>query len=107
MHDTPKQLSAIISALGGPSIQVEDIEWAIDLPVGKKLMDWIAAQLLDDEIDDDRSCQVALRNIALEDGEVDMCVIFAVKIIHRLTATKFESCRTQECIECHQSGYAD
>lgn len=72
MHDTPKQLSAIILALGGPSIQVEDIEWAIDLPVGKKLMDWIAAQLLDDEIDDDRSCQVALRNIALEDGEVDI-----------------------------------
>ena len=74
---TPNQLSSIILALGGPHIQVEDIQWAIDLPAGKKLVDWIAAQLLDNEIDDDGhgSYQAALRNIALEAGEVDMCVV--------------------------------
>jgi len=67
------QLPAIISALGGPSIQAEDIEWAIDLPAGKRLVDWVAAQLLDDEIDDgDKAHQAALRNIALEAGEVDI-----------------------------------
>lgn len=71
---TPSQLSAIISALNGPPIQVEDIEWAMDLPDGKKLLDWIAAQLLDDELDD-ADCQAALHDIALEAGEVDMCVI--------------------------------
>jgi hypothetical protein len=77
MMNTPNQLSAIILALGGPPIQVEDIEWAIDLPAGKKLVDWIAAQLVDDEIDDDGdgNYQAALRNIALEAGEVDMCVV--------------------------------
>ena len=72
---SPSQLSAIINALGGPSINVEDIEWAIDLPAGKKLVDWIAAQLLSDEIDDGENAhQAALRNIALETGEVEMCV---------------------------------
>jgi hypothetical protein len=93
---TPSQLSAIISALGGPSIQVEDIEWAIDLPAGKKLVDWIAAQLLDDEIKDGEGAyQAALHNIALEAGEVDMCVLLSLGIVmHRLTAAKAESCRT-------------
>lgn len=71
----PNQLSVIISALGGPSIQAEDIEWAIDLPAGKRLVDWIAAQLLDYETDDGREThQAALGNIALEAEEVDMCV---------------------------------
>jgi hypothetical protein len=74
-QNTPSQLSAIIYALGGPSINVEDIEWAIDVPAGKKLVDWIAAQLLDDEIDGgENAYKAALRNIALEAGEVEMCV---------------------------------
>ena len=91
----PDQISAIISALGGPSIQAEDIEWAIDLPAGKRLVDWIAAQLLDDEIDDgDGACQAALRNIALEVGEVDMCVFVPGSTMNHLTTTKFEPCWT-------------
>lgn len=78
-RDAPSKLCAIISALGGPPIQAEDIEWALDLPAGKKLVDWIAAQLLDEEIELENgtinaTCQAALRGIALEVGEVDMCV---------------------------------
>jgi hypothetical protein len=77
-RSAPSKLSAIISALSGPPIQVEDIEWALALPAGKKLVDWIAAQLLDEEIESENGTnnanyQAALRDIALEAGEVE-CV---------------------------------
>jgi hypothetical protein len=76
---SPRYLAAIISALSGPSIKPADIEWAADLPTGKKLLEWIAAQLLDEYIEDherdDHSMTAAtLRDIALEAGELDMYV---------------------------------
>jgi hypothetical protein len=76
------QLAAIISTLGGPSIQPADIEWAVDLPSGKSLLTWIAAQLgsgaVKNDLDDgtrERLHRAALRNIALEANEVKMCVL--------------------------------
>jgi hypothetical protein len=71
---TSSQLSSIISTLGGPSIQAEDIEWAIDLPAGKKLVDWLAAQFLDETDTSDMTRRVSLRNIALEAAEAELCV---------------------------------
>ena len=77
-QQAPGQLATLISTLGGPLISPADIEWAVDLPTGEKLLEWVAAQLQNVVVEgtDERwSRQAALYNIALEAGEVEMCVI--------------------------------
>lgn len=44
-----------------------DIEWAVDLPAGRQLVEWIAAQL--DSNDEDRDLELSLKTIALEPEE--------------------------------------
>jgi hypothetical protein len=74
------KLTELVSTLGGPGIADTDIEWALDLPAGKKLVEWLAAQLCDEEGDIDKTIfgdgetkyGSSLRAIALEAGEIDM-----------------------------------
>lgn len=64
-----EQLVSIVSHLGGPKVTSGDIEWATDLPAGKKLIDWLASQV-DDSEDVDYKTHASLRDIALEREEI-------------------------------------
>ncbi|TFK45058.1 hypothetical protein BDQ12DRAFT_661667 [Crucibulum laeve] len=78
MHLSSKEaLTTIVSTLGGPEINPADIEWTTDIPKGKELVDWLAAQIklveVDDELDDEQKrvqYQAALLYTALEAEEV-------------------------------------
>ncbi|KAJ7108454.1 hypothetical protein C8R43DRAFT_187702 [Mycena crocata] len=67
---------ALVSLLGGPKLNAEDIEWASELPAGEKLLNWLVSQVqlelppLDTDADSD-SLRAALQAIALEEDEVD------------------------------------
>ena len=83
-------LTSIVSNLGGPRVNPSDIEWANDITSGKVLINWLVAQL-DPEAansDDDLEIQhrAALRDIALEDEELKMCVHYcfsAMQFMHK------------------------
>lgn len=62
-----ESLVDIVAHLGGPRIVPGDIEWAVDLPAGRQLVEWIAAQL--DSNDEDRDLELSLKTIALEPEE--------------------------------------
>ena len=34
----------ILAHLGGPECSPEELEWAVDIPAGKQLLEWIASQ---------------------------------------------------------------
>jgi hypothetical protein len=59
----------MVSQLGGPSISPAHIEWALDIPAGKRLIEWLAAQFRDGT-----PVQTCLKMIALEDEEVQTYV---------------------------------
>lgn len=85
-----ERLIDIVAHLGGPRIIPGDIEWAVDLPAGKQLVDWIAAQLdSDDERGSDggvdRALRVSMKDIALEPEEVYLWVI-----LRRVSQVDFE-----------------
>ncbi|RDB24972.1 hypothetical protein Hypma_007394 [Hypsizygus marmoreus] len=66
----PSQIQVIadtVSALAGPRVDASDIEWAAQLPAGKKLVQWLADQCLNDHVEN-----AALRTIALEHEEVQI-----------------------------------
>jgi len=79
-----KTVSTIVSLLGGPELNPKDIDWASDLPAGRKLLEWLVSQVqpeLEDELDgtgaESGSIRAALQAIALEDDELRMCSDFA------------------------------
>ena len=37
----------LVSHLGGPECIPEDLDWAVDIPAGKQLLEWLASQTLD------------------------------------------------------------
>ncbi|KAF8161433.1 hypothetical protein B0H34DRAFT_857858 [Crassisporium funariophilum] len=82
-------LTKTISLLGGPTLDPSDIKWAADLPAGRALLEWLAAQVRDwdreqtfgDKHVGDKEGRVegeemdvrmraALRDVALEHEEV-------------------------------------
>ncbi|KAJ6631448.1 hypothetical protein B0H10DRAFT_1978800 [Mycena sp. CBHHK59/15] len=70
-------VTTIVSLLGGPKINAEDIEWAADIPAGQRLLEWLAAQVSTGEVDDDGSdasykVRAALTGVALEGEELQM-----------------------------------
>ena len=71
----PETLSSMISDLSGPDIPPSDIQWAMDLPAGKTLIEWLAAQVDTDISDGGRDCdrvgrRACLEAVALENEEV-------------------------------------
>ncbi|KDQ20118.1 hypothetical protein BOTBODRAFT_27530 [Botryobasidium botryosum FD-172 SS1] len=42
---TPQQLVRMIEELSGPTISPPDIEWALDVPAGRQLLDWVTRQV--------------------------------------------------------------
>ncbi len=64
------RFSSLVAGLSGPPLDVNDIEWATDLPAGKALMEWAAGQMAGSSADP--IANSSLRRIALEDEEVRM-----------------------------------
>ena len=75
-----EHLVSTISHLGGPTIHPVDIEWATDLPAGKKLVEWLADQLMLEDLGDGEISvaektlhyQAVLQDIALQEEEAQM-----------------------------------
>lgn len=74
-------VTTIVSLLGGPDINPEEIDWALDLPAGQKLLEWLVSQVQLELSADDASgigtsdsLRAALQAIALEDHELQMYV---------------------------------
>lgn len=86
MSEISKRFSTLISTLGGEPLNPEDIEWALDVPAGKQLLNWLTAQLNENEGGASSSivCSqgvlqrqaAALHAIALTGEELSMCVCF-------------------------------
>ncbi|KAJ6518670.1 hypothetical protein C8R45DRAFT_1084780 [Mycena sanguinolenta] len=73
--------TSIVSLLGGPQITSEDIDWALDLPAGQRLLDWLVSQVeipgspANENTDASLSraaAAAALHAVALDDGEIQM-----------------------------------
>jgi hypothetical protein len=70
-------VTSIVSLLGGPEINAEDIEWASDLPAGQRLLEWLVSQVqfdlaAEDDIPVSDSLKSALQAISLEEDEAQM-----------------------------------
>ncbi|KAJ3810608.1 hypothetical protein F5876DRAFT_41461 [Lentinula aff. lateritia] len=65
-----QKLCTIVSCLGGPAYTPNELEWVTQVPSGKALIGWIAAQLYSE--DDENSGQAVLSRIALEAEEVKL-----------------------------------
>lgn len=68
----------ITSLLGGPEISAEDIDWALDVPAGQRLLDWLVSQV-EGETDGPDQLRAALQVISLEENEVEMSVLFSIE----------------------------
>ncbi|KAJ7503122.1 hypothetical protein B0H11DRAFT_1987888 [Mycena galericulata] len=67
-------VTRVVSLLGGPAINPEDIQWSLDIPAGQRLLDWLVSQL-QPELDDTgpfEPLEAALQAISLEDAELQM-----------------------------------
>ncbi|KAF8216375.1 hypothetical protein K438DRAFT_1953326 [Mycena galopus ATCC 62051] len=88
---TTETATAIVSLLGGPEFNAEDIDWAMDLPAGQRLLDWLVSQVelevaaADDATSD--SLRAALQAISLENDEVQMLRHATVKKVVSRPAT--------------------
>ncbi|KAJ6593299.1 hypothetical protein B0H19DRAFT_1089702 [Mycena capillaripes] len=68
-------VTAIVSLLGGPHSNANDIDWASDLPAGQRLFEWLASQVelpRDDPSmgNESDALRAALQAISLEEDEV-------------------------------------
>ncbi|KAF7362399.1 hypothetical protein MVEN_00587100 [Mycena venus] len=83
--------TTIVSLLGGPALNAEDIDWALDLPAGQKLLEWLVSQVeipsADDGTDRSDALRAALQAISLEDDEVKMLRHATKKTHHSIPAT--------------------
>ena len=76
-----EKLASIVSHLGGPEISPLEIDWALDLPAGKRLIEWLVDQL-DEDVETDtvddgdsgRLYRAALKDIALDRQELSLYV---------------------------------
>lgn len=73
------RFSDIVSCLGGPAVTPSDIEWVVDLPAGKQLVDWIVAQVEGapesdeaiSQLSNEQGLKACLSDIALETEELE------------------------------------
>lgn len=78
--DNTHAIATIVEILGGMKVDPETLEWANDVPVVRAIMDGVAEQLcisdkLDNaSVDSQLLLRAALKDIALEDGEIQMYV---------------------------------
>lgn len=54
----------LVSHLGGPSCTTDDLQWAVDIPAGKQLLEWLASQNPDEDFP-----HVAGVNHSQQDGD--------------------------------------
>jgi len=71
----PEILSLMVSDLCGVDVPSSDIEWAMDLPAGKTLIEWLASQMCIEKNDEGRDLdksdrQSCVEGIVLENEEV-------------------------------------
>ena len=82
--ETISRVLQLVSHLGGPEYTTDEIQWAADIPAGKRLLEWLASQTSDaDQVaatnhqfkqDSDITLQTSLAPIALYSDEVELCV---------------------------------
>lgn len=81
-----EKLIEIVTFLGGSRVTPEEIEWAIDLPAGEQLVEWLVAQVeggavtavvdtSNDEPEVRDAYRAALKDISLEPEEILSCVV--------------------------------
>ncbi|KAF7979029.1 hypothetical protein HWV62_44013 [Athelia sp. TMB] len=91
-----ENLIKIATHFGGRRMNLEDIEWATDLPAGKRLVDWIAAQL-DPDVEQDGAgggvrthsalqLAVSLKDVSLESEEISSLRLLKSKNLSQLSA---------------------
>jgi hypothetical protein len=72
-------VTTIVSLLGGPQFNADDIDWALDLPAGQRLLEWLVSQVdelsADDGMNGSDALRAALQAISLEEDEVQMFVL--------------------------------
>ncbi|KAJ7935287.1 hypothetical protein B0H13DRAFT_2473309 [Mycena leptocephala] len=72
-------VTTIVSLLGGPQFNADDIDWALDLPAGQRLLEWLVSQVdelsADDGMNGSDALRAALQAISLEEDEVQMSVL--------------------------------
>lgn len=128
MASSSSTVTNIVSALGGPIIEPANIDWATELPAGKRLVEWLASQLsLPTDVDGhalnetevDFYTRVALNRIALEDEEVRVCVFLfhdqsTIPLLNRFVPLLQVSMaqlianlshRTKHLLKCHLNIY--
>ncbi|KAG6843267.1 hypothetical protein H0H87_006378, partial [Tephrocybe sp. NHM501043] len=91
--------------LGGPSIRVDDIEWASQVPAGANLIQWLVDQCAlpvdsDGLTTDPFNIGVAMRSIALEYEELQL-----LKLIENDTKVDTEGGQLQEIMHAPCSYY--
>jgi hypothetical protein len=66
-----EKLISMVSHLGGPQISAVDIEWATDIPAGRRLIEWFTSQL-DEGLTDEVVMRASLEMISLEEVEFQL-----------------------------------
>ncbi|KAJ7198559.1 hypothetical protein GGX14DRAFT_666027 [Mycena pura] len=83
--NTAQFVTSIVSLLGGPELNAEDIEWALGIPAGQRLLEWIVSQAVqqnaNDATTDADALRVALQAISLEEDE--LCKLRRVTAVSR------------------------
>ena len=90
-QDTVSRVLELVSHIGGRSCAADEIQWAADIPAGKRLLEWLESQVpdptspsagisgpnhsTDPARDVSGLIQTAVSPIALYSEEVDMSVI--------------------------------
>ncbi|KAG6828849.1 hypothetical protein H0H92_006608 [Tricholoma furcatifolium] len=94
MASTLSRFTQAAAALGGPSVNINEIEWATHIPAGASLLQWLVDQCVGpegEEIGDEISAEMdaALRAIALEKEETQILNNNSVK--DQLDATNHDT----------------
>ena len=97
----------VISHLGGPECTQEELKWAGDIPAGKRLLEWLARQVVDSEVpsslnadihSDDR-LRTSLSTIALYKDELDILQRISSKVKQDGKKTTVTSVRPPQSYE--------
>ena len=79
-QETVARVLQVIDHLGAPEYQSQDLYWAADIPEGKQLLEWLAAQSLpvhnhgaeNGPAADARILQTSLSSVALYRDELEL-----------------------------------
>ncbi|KAJ7099451.1 hypothetical protein B0H15DRAFT_820305 [Mycena belliarum] len=88
-------ITTTVSLLGGPNLSPQDIDWALDLPAGRRLLEWLVSQVdLGLPPAKDGTCaseqlHAALQAISIEDAELQM--LNATRKASRTAGTRSET----------------